>query len=49
MLPPYSLIDSNKLNENLFIAGDHRATSSINGAFLSGRNAAISVKVSLGI
>ena len=49
MLPPYSLIDSNKLNENLFIAGDHRATSSINGALLSGRNTAISVKVSLGI
>ena len=49
MLPPYSLIDSNKLNESLFIAGDHRATSSINGAFLSGRNTAISVKVSLGI
>ncbi|MFM1986518.1 MAG: hypothetical protein RIS18_735 [Actinomycetota bacterium] len=49
MIPPYSLISSNQISENLFVAGDHRATSSIQGAMLSGTNAAISVKVSLGL
>ncbi|NBO78587.1 MAG: FAD-binding protein [Actinobacteria bacterium] len=49
MKPPFTLIDSNKVTENLFVCGDHRATSSINGAFLSGRNTATSVKVSLGL
>ena len=44
-----SLIDSNKITENLYVCGDHRATSSINGAFLSGRNTATLVKVSLGL
>jgi protoporphyrinogen oxidase len=49
MIPPYSLISSNQISEDLFVAGDHRATSSIQGAMLSGTNAAISVKVSLGL
>ena len=49
MYPPFTLIDSNKITEDLFVCGDHRATSSINGAFLSGRNAATLVKVSLGL
>jgi hypothetical protein len=49
MKPPFTLIDSNKITENLYVCGDHRATSSINGAFLSGRNAATLVKVSLGL
>ena len=49
MNPPFTLIDSNKITENLYVCGDHRATSSINGAFLSGRNAATLVKVSLGL
>ena len=49
MYPPFSLIKSNQISENLFVAGDHRATSSIQGALLSGTNAATLVKVSLGL
>ena len=49
MYPPFTLIDSNKITDDLYVCGDHRATSSINGAFLSGRNAATLVKVSLGL
>ena len=49
MYPPFSLINSNQISENLFVAGDHRATSSIQGALLSGTNAATLVKVSLGL
>jgi protoporphyrinogen oxidase len=49
MYPPFSLINSNQISEDLFVAGDHRATSSIQGALLSGTNAATLVKVSLGL
>lgn len=49
MISPFTLIDSNKITDNLYVCGDHRATSSINGALLSGRNAATLVKVSLGL
>ena len=49
MNPPYSLVNSNQVSSDLFVAGDHRATSSIQGALLSGTNTAISVKVSLGL
>ena len=49
MYPPFSLINSNQISEALFVAGDHRATSSIQGALLSGTNAATLVKVSLGL
>ena len=49
MNPPYSLVDSNQVSSDLFVAGDHRATSSIQGALLSGTNTATLVKVSLGL
>jgi len=49
MNPPFSLINSNQINNDLFVAGDHRATSSIQGALLSGTNTATLVKVSLGL
>lgn len=49
MLPPFSLINSNQINDHTFVAGDHRATSSIQGALLSGTNTATLVKVSLGL
>jgi len=47
MLAPFTTSNSNQLSENLFVTGDHRATSSIQGALLSGRNTATVVKVSL--
>lgn len=49
MNPPFSLINSNQINNDLFVAGDHRVTSSIQGALLSGTNTATLVKVSLGV
>lgn len=49
MYPPFSLINSNQINENTFVAGDHRSVSSIQGALLSGTNTATLVKVSLGL
>jgi hypothetical protein len=49
MNPPFSLINSNQINNDLFVAGDHRVTSSIQGALLSGTNTATLVKVSLGL
>ena len=49
MTPPFSLVSSNQINKDLFVAGDHRVTSSIQGALLSGTNTATLVKVSLGI
>ena len=49
MNPPYSLVNSNQVSSDLFVAGDHRATSSIQGALLSGTNTATLVKVSLGL
>jgi phytoene dehydrogenase-like protein len=49
MNPPFSLVNSNQINNDLFVAGDHRVTSSIQGALLSGTNTATLVKVSLGL
>jgi protoporphyrinogen oxidase len=49
MTPPFSLVSSNQVNKDLFVAGDHRVTSSIQGALLSGTNTATLVKVSLGL
>jgi len=49
MTPPFSLVSSNQLSKDLFVAGDHRVTSSIQGALLSGTNTATLVKVSLGL
>jgi phytoene dehydrogenase-like protein len=49
MTPPFSLVSSNQINNDLFVAGDHRVTSSIQGALLSGTNSATLVKVSLGL
>ena len=49
MTPPFSLVSSNQINNDLFVAGDHRVTSSIQGALLSGTNTATLVKVSLGL
>ena len=49
MTPPFSLVSSNQINKDLFVAGDHRVTSSIQGALLSGTNTATLVKVSLGL
>ena len=49
MIPPFSLVSSNQINNDLFVAGDHRVTSSIQGALLSGTNTATLVKVSLGL
>ena len=49
MTPPFSLVSSNQINKDLFVTGDHRVTSSIQGALLSGTNTATLVKVSLGL
>ena len=49
MNPPFSLVNSNQVTNDLFVAGDHRATSSIQGALLSGTKTATLVKVSLGL
>jgi predicted NAD/FAD-dependent oxidoreductase len=48
MLPPFPVRRSVQLTENLFIAGDHRDTSSIQGAMVSGRRAAHAVLEQLG-
>jgi predicted NAD/FAD-dependent oxidoreductase len=48
MLPPFPVRKSVQLTENLFIAGDHRDTSSIQGAMVSGRRAAHAVLAQLG-
>jgi protoporphyrinogen oxidase len=40
MNPPHTLHKEARLGNGLYIAGDHRAVSSINGAFASGRRAA---------
>jgi predicted NAD/FAD-dependent oxidoreductase len=48
MLPPFPVRRSVTLTENLFIAGDHRDTSSIQGAMVSGRRAAHAVLEQLG-
>ena len=49
MTPPFSLVSSNQISKDVFVAGDHRVTSSIQGALLSGTNTATLVKVSLGL
>jgi glycine/D-amino acid oxidase-like deaminating enzyme len=48
MLPPFPVRRSVQLTENLFIAGDHRDTSSIQGAMVSGRRAAHAVLAQFG-
>ncbi|MBU6347932.1 MAG: FAD-dependent oxidoreductase, partial [Actinomycetales bacterium] len=40
MLPPHQVKQPAKISEGLYVAGDYRAVSSINGAFASGRRAA---------
>ena len=40
MLPPFEVRRSVTVDEGLFVAGDHRDTSSIQGAMVSGRRAA---------
>lgn len=41
--PPFDAYRSARLDSGLFVAGDHRATASINGALVSGRRAAEAV------
>lgn len=43
MLPPLTLRQPVTLGDGLFVAGDHRDTASIQGAFVSGRRAADAV------
>ncbi|NBV90406.1 MAG: hypothetical protein EBR84_03255, partial [Actinobacteria bacterium] len=40
MLPPHQVKRSAKVADGIYVAGDHLAVSSINGAFASGRRAA---------
>jgi thioredoxin reductase len=48
MLPPFPVRRSVQLSDSLFIAGDHRDTSSIQGAMVSGRRAAHAVLTQFG-
>ena len=49
MLPPLQVSKPVALGEWLFVAGDHRATASIQGALVSGRRAADAALVHLGL
>lgn len=49
MLPPFALQRPVELADGLFVAGDHRDTSSIQGAMVSGRRAADAVLDLLGV
>ena len=40
MIPPHDIESSIRLDEGVYLAGDYRQVSSINGAFISGRRAA---------
>ena len=40
MIPPHAVESSVRLGEGVYLAGDYRQISSINGAFISGRRAA---------
>ncbi len=48
MLPPLDVRRTVELGDGLFVAGDHRDTSSIQGAMVSGRRAADAVRAHLG-
>jgi phytoene dehydrogenase-like protein len=48
MLPPFEISRPVDLGNGIFIAGDHRDTSSIQGAMVSGRRAADAVRQRLG-
>ncbi len=43
MLPPHTAASNPRLGDNLYVAGDYREVSSINGAFVSGRKAATAI------
>jgi predicted NAD/FAD-dependent oxidoreductase len=43
MNPPHEIESAPKFADGIYLAGDYRAVSSINGAFLSGRKAAEAV------
>lgn len=43
MLPPHTPAVNPRLGDNLYLAGDYREISSINGAFVSGRKAATAI------
>jgi hypothetical protein len=49
MLPLFALRRPVSLGDGLFVAGDHRDTSSIQGAMVSGRRAADAALRSLGV
>jgi phytoene dehydrogenase-like protein len=49
MLPPLDLTKPVDLGDGLFVAGDHRDTSSLQGALVSGRRAARAVHSYLGL
>jgi len=43
MLPPHSIQTNPRIGDGIYLAGDYREVSSINGAFVSGRRAATAV------
>jgi hypothetical protein len=49
MMPPFPVRRPVSLGDGLFVAGDHRDTSSIQGAMVSGRRAADAAIRSLGL
>lgn len=49
MLPPFAVRRPVSVGDGLFVAGDHRDTSSIQGAMVSGRRAADAALRSLGV
>ena len=49
MTPPLNVRQPVRLDDRLFIAGDHRDTASIQGAMVSGRRAATAVMNTLGV
>lgn len=43
MLPPHSVHTNPRIGDGIYLAGDYREVSSINGAFVSGRRAATAI------
>ncbi len=43
MLPPHKAATNPRLSQGIYVAGDYREVSSINGAFVSGRRAATAI------
>ena len=43
MLPPHAIAKNPRVGDGIYLAGDYREVSSINGAFVSGRRAATAV------